>query len=110
MDIEIQYLKRSVLVTASGRIVTANVPEFEEAFTGLVEEGHYNIVAELSGIEYMISRGLRAMIAAYRDCKEKGGDIRIANPSKRMRDVLEIGTADTLFTIYDDAVSAVGSF
>lgn len=110
MKIETQYFKRVVLVTVEGRIDPTNVSEFEVAFRELIEEGHYKIVTELSGVEYMNSRGLGSMVEAWRDCKQKGGDIRIANPSQRMSEVLKIGTADTLFSIYDDAISAVGSF
>ena len=109
MEIEIQYFKRTVLATISGRIDTANVTEFKDALRRLVEDGHYNIVTELSGVEFMVSRGIRSMAGTLKDCKHKVGDLKIANPSQRM--VYELGLAglENVFAKYD-AISAVGSF
>ena len=110
MDIDFQSFKRADLVTVNGRIDGSNASELDDAFNGLVDEGRHNIVADLSGVEYMSSAGLRAMVAALRSCKDKGGDLRIANPSQRMGDVLSLAGLDTIFSIYDDQTSAIGSF
>ena len=110
MEIEKQSFKRAELVTVSGRIDGTNASELDDAFHGLIDEGSVNIVAELSGVEYMSSAGLRALVAALRDCKNKGGDLKIANPSQRMGDVLNLAGLDTIFAIYDDETSAIGSF
>ncbi len=110
VDINIQQLKRADLVEVSGRIDSSNASELEEAFQGLANDGRYNLVVELSGIEYMSSAGLRALVAALRECKKHRGDLRIASPSDRMQEVLNLSGLDGVFTIYDDATAAVGSY
>jgi anti-anti-sigma regulatory factor len=36
--------------------------------------------------------------------------LRLANPSERMAEVLNLAGLDTVFSIYDEATAAVGSF
>ena len=110
MNIETQYFKRVVLVTVEGRIDRPNALKLYDAFHELIEDGHNNIVIELSGVDYMVSEAFRSMFKGRKECKIKGGDIRIANPSKRASELLGIGGLDKVFPIYDDAISAVGSF
>jgi anti-sigma B factor antagonist len=110
MEIEQQSFKRVDLVTVTGRVDGSNWSELDGAFRGLQNDGRYNIVVDLAGVEYMSSAGLRALVAALRESKNHKGDLRIANPSKRIADVLSLAGLDTVFSIYDDSTSAIGSF
>ena len=110
MEIEQQSYKRVDVVTVKGRVDGSNWSELDGAFRGLQSEDRYNLVVDLEGVEYMSSAGLRALVAALRECKNHGGDLRISSPSKRMADVLSLAGLDTVFSIYDDSTSAIGSF
>jgi anti-anti-sigma factor len=110
LDITVENFKRVDMLTVVGRIDGSNANELEAAFAGLTDEGRYQIVAELGGVEYMSSAGLRALVATMRECKKHRGDLRIANPSDRITEVLELAGLNTIFAIYDDSASAVGSF
>lgn len=110
MEIETESFKRVDLITVTGRIDSSNASELEDAFKGLADDGRYRLVIDLSGIEYMSSAGLRALVASLRENKKHHGDLRIANPSERMADVLNLAGLDSVFNIYEDSVSAVGSY
>ena len=110
MEIEQENYKSVDLVTVTGRVDGSNWSELDSAFSALHADGRYKIVVDLDGVEYMSSAGLRALVAALRECKNHGGDLRISNPSKRISDVLSLAGLDTVFSIYDDHTSAVGSF
>ncbi len=110
LDISVDNYKRVDMVTVSGRIDGSNAGELESAFGELTDDGRYQIVAELSGVEYMSSAGLRALVATMRECKKHRGDLRIATPSDRISEVLELAGLDSIFQIYDDPAAAVGSF
>lgn len=110
LDITVENFKRVDMVTVSGRIDGSNAGELENAFGGLTNDGRYQIVAELGGVEYMSSAGLRALVATMRECKKHRGDLRIANPSERISEVLELAGLDSIFQIYEDPAAAVGSF
>lgn len=102
--------KRVDLVAAEGRIDSSTAPQFDDILKKCLADNQYNIVINLSGVSYMSSAGLRALVAALRECKGRGGRIAIAEPSERVSEVLELAGVSTLFDIYDDQTAAVGSF
>ena len=56
------------------------------------------LVVDLSGLDYMSSRGLRALTMA----KREAGDvvkISLASPNDRMREILAISRYDKLFEV-----------
>lgn len=110
LNINVEQLKRVDLVTVSGRIDSSNASEFDQALKNIVDDGRYNIVLDLSQVNYMSSAGLRAIVAALRDTKKKRGDLRLANPSQRVNEVLSLSGLLSQFQIFEDTTAAVGSF
>jgi anti-sigma B factor antagonist len=110
MEITMQELKRVDLVTVAGRIDSSNASELDEALKGLLSNGRYNIVLDLSGVDYMSSAGLRSLVATVRECKRRSGDLRLTQPSERVSDVLKLAGLDSVFQVFDDPTAAVGSF
>ena len=109
--IEVESLKRVELVTIAGRFDSSNAGELSAKFKELTDGGRYKVVLEMSGVSYMSSAALRAVVALLRECKAHiGGDVRIAAPSERVTEVLKLAGLDALYQIYDDKTAAVGSF
>jgi anti-sigma B factor antagonist len=109
VNIEVEDLKRVELVKVNGRIDSSNAAEFDNVLKEVVGRKH-NVVLEMSGIDYISSAGLRAMIALLRECKKHKGNVRLANPSERVVEVLALAGLDSLFDVYDSEAAAVGSF
>ena len=109
-DISVEAFKRVDLITVDGRIDSSNAFELDDSFKKLADDGRYQLVVELSGVDYMSSAGLRALVAALRESKKHRGDVRLANPSPRMTEVLDLAGLDTIFSIYEDSTAAVGSY
>lgn len=110
LNINVEALKRVDLLTVNGRIDSNSAPQFDQALKDVISAGRYNIVLNLSGVSYMSSAGLRGIVSALRECKKKKGDVRIAEPSERVNEVLSLAGLDSLFQLFDDTTSAVGSF
>jgi anti-anti-sigma factor len=110
MEISTKDMKRASLVTVAGRVDSATAPDFEKALQSLIQANRNQIVLDLKGVEYMSSAGIRAMVSALKAAKAGGGDVRLAQPSLRVKEVLELAGLSSIFTAYDDLVEAVGSF
>jgi len=110
MEISTKDMKRVSLVTVSGRVDSSTAPDFEKALRALVQANRSQIVLDLKAVEYMSSAGIRGMVSALKAAKGGGGDVRLAHPSTRVKEVLELAGLVSIFTIYDDLVEAVGSF
>jgi anti-sigma B factor antagonist len=110
MDIAITEMNRVDLVTVTGRVDSSNASQLGEKLSEQIESGSINLVVDLSSVEYMSSAGLRELVAALKRVKKEGGDLRLASPSDRVREVLDLAGLSSIFEIFDDQVAAVGSF
>jgi anti-sigma B factor antagonist len=112
MEIIVRELKSVDVVKVSGRVDSSTAPKLDQTLKGLVENGRFKLVLDLSGVEYMSSAGLRAMVSCFREVKKgiRMGDLRLTNPSERVAEVLDLAGLDEVFQIFDDLVGAVGSF
>lgn len=110
MEITLQELARVDLAIVEGRIDSSNATELGQALNERINKGKLNLVVDLERVDYMSSGGLRELVAALKQVKKDGGDLRLAAPSDRVREVLQLAGLDSIFAIYDDQVSAVGSF
>ena len=103
--------KRSDVMTLVGRIDSSNATQLDEFLkTNLVDRGRYHIVLDMSGVTYISSAGLRAMVALQREASKHRGSVVLAAPSERVQDVLKLAGLNKLFTAYPDTTQAVGSF
>jgi anti-sigma B factor antagonist len=110
MDIQVKELARVALLNVRGRVDSNTAQELGENLRKQIDKGNRNLVADLSGVEYMSSAGLRELVGALKTVKATGGDLRIAAPSDRVREVLELAGLQSVFIVFDDTVSAVGSY
>ncbi len=109
MNINVTARDNVTLIEVSGRIDSMNANQLGDALSNEIGNGHIQIVLDLSNVEYMSSAGLREIVSALK--KVRGtGDVRLAQPSPRVREVLEMAGLDTIFHIYSTQVEAVGSY
>jgi anti-anti-sigma factor len=110
LEIKSSELKRVQLLEVRGRVDSLSADELREALQASIDKGYNKLVLELNGVEYMSSAGLREMVSALKSVKKSGGDIRLANPSDKVKEVLELAGLHTIFQVYTTTVEAVGSF
>lgn len=110
LNITVESLRRVDLITVAGRIDSSNASELDSKLQASMNNGRYRLVLELSGVNYMSSAGLRAVVSALRQCKRQGGDVRLANISSRVNEVLNLAGLTSVFQTFDDATAAVGSY
>lgn len=100
-------LRRSgarVIGTPTGRVDETSWEAFSNDLTGAVREAgalSATLVVDLSGLDYMSSRGLRALTIARREAGDVA-PITLAAPNPRMREILAISRYDKLFAVVDD--------
>jgi anti-sigma B factor antagonist len=109
MNINVSENNSVTLVEVSGRIDSMNANQLGEALNNEIDKGRLNIVLDLANVEYMSSAGLREIVSALKKVRGKG-DVRLAQPSHRVREVLEMAGLDTIFQIFATQVDAVGSY
>ena len=110
MNIEMRELKHVSVVKVSGRVDSSTAPELEKSLQGLMDSNRNQIVMDLQEVDYMSSAGLRVLVAVHKATKKNGGALVLAQPSMRVKEVLDLAGLTPVFDVHADLVEAVGSF
>jgi len=111
MDVTTTEFKRCVVVKTNGRIDGANAPELRAVLKQLTEEGKFNIVLDMSAVNFVASAGWWVLIDTQKTCQQfNRGEVVLAGVSNTIKDSLSLVGMLTYFKIFDDVTSAVGSF
>lgn len=110
IEINVSNQEQVTLVEVSGRVDSMNANQFGTALSEQIDDGKTQLVLDLSSVEYMSSAGLREIVTSLKKAKRAQGDLRLAQPSDRVREVLEMAGLDSIFRIYQSQGEAVGSF
>jgi anti-sigma B factor antagonist len=106
----VERYKRADVITVSGRVDSSNANKLAEVLQETMDLGQRNIVMELSALDYLSSAGLRHLVSTLKECRKANGDLRVATPSERVNEVLEMAGLKSLIPTYDSLAAAVGSF
>ncbi len=68
------------------------------------------IVLNLSAVNYIDSGGIGILVSLFTSARNLGGDIKLANLTKRVGDLLQITKLLTVFDVFDDEQHAVNAF
>jgi anti-sigma B factor antagonist len=71
-----------------GRVNAASADSFLFKLETAINEGHTNILVNMSRIEYLSSIGIRVILKTYKQAAEKGGSFKIESPSDNVKNVL----------------------
>jgi anti-sigma B factor antagonist len=111
MEITTQEFKHCDLVKVKGRVDSSTAPEFTKALESSSNNSRFNIVVDMSELEYMSSAGFRALLATQRNCKRYNrGELVLVAVPVRIKEALELAGFTELFKSYADTLTAVGSF
>jgi anti-sigma B factor antagonist len=95
----------------SGRITLGEGSvQLRDAIRELIGKGQKNILLNLGDVNYIDSSGLGELVSAYTTAKNQGASLRLLNLTKKVKDVLQLTKLYTVFDIYDDEASAIGSY
>jgi anti-sigma B factor antagonist len=108
--INVSGMDNSSVVEVNGRVDSMSANQLGDALSNVIDDGHVKLVIDLSGVEYMSSAGLREIVTALKKVKRASGDLRLAQPSDRVREVLEMAGLDTIIRIFPTQGDAINSY
>ncbi len=99
------------ILTVTGDLVIGE-PEttFKKAVTALLEQGRVNFLVDLSGVGFLDSSGLGALVRALTMAQKEGGQTKLLNAGPQVRKLLQMTKLDSVFEIHSDLEAAVSSF
>lgn len=99
------------VVDVSGRVTLGEETKLlRETIQGLLGEGQKEILLNLGEVWFIDSAGIGELVSAFTSVRNRGGELKLLNLTKRVRDVLQITKLYTVFDIRDDEAAAIKLF
>lgn len=99
------------VVDAEGRITLGDgSTAFRDLIKDLTTKGNKKILLNLGEVSYIDSSGIGELVSAYTTVSNAGGDLKLLNLNKRVKDLLQITKLYTVFQVHDDEAAGVRSF
>jgi len=111
MEFEITEYKRCTVLHGKGRIDSYSAPEVEEAMSNLIEKEQFNIIFDMTDIDFVSSAGWWALIRVQKEVKKQNrGELVLVKMDERIRASMDLVGIVPYFTIFDDMIAAVASY
>ena len=98
------------LVEVSGRLTSFESTTFREAIQRLLNEGHTNILLNLTGLDYLDSSGIGELVRNYLGVVKKGGVMKVVGLAPKVEEILKVTQLYHVFAEFPDEASALNSF
>ena len=95
----------SVMVT--GRLNGATISEFKRHMASMVDDGKKKLVIDMSGVVFVDSSGLSALISGLKIAREAGGWLKLASLQDQPLSVIKLMLLDRVFEILPSAEAGV---
>jgi anti-sigma B factor antagonist len=91
------------ILKLGGPLTLQTLFEFQDLVRKLAAPG---LILDLSGVPYMDSAGLGAVLGAYASCQRQGRKFALAHVSPRILTLLQVTHVDTILPRYESAEAA----
>jgi anti-sigma B factor antagonist len=110
LRVETRHLDDVTLLYPQGYINAHTVRLFESELQKALGEGRFKIVVNCSGLNYIASAGLGAIMGAIEEIRSNGGDLRLSELNETVRNIFEILGFNHLYRIFPSEMEAILSF
>jgi anti-sigma B factor antagonist len=108
--VTIRHVEGVTVLEVSGRITLGEGGvTLRDAIQEALKTGTKTLILDMGGVNYMDSSGVGELTGAYTSAKNKGCELKLLHLTKRIDDLMQITKLATIFDIYTDEKTALGS-
>lgn len=99
------------VIDAVGRITLGEgSSSFRDTVRSLATKGDRKLLLNLAEVTYIDSSGIGELVSAFTTVTNQGGQLKLLQLTKRIKELLQITKLYTVFDVFDDEAAAVRSF
>ena len=99
------------VVDVAGRITLGEGSSaLRDTLRDMVNKGQKKILLNVGDVSYIDSSGIGELVSGFTTVTNQGGQLKLLNLTKRVKDLLQITKLYTVFDVHDDEAAAVRSF
>jgi anti-sigma B factor antagonist len=99
------------VIDVAGRITLGEGSSaLRDSIRELVSKGQKKILLNLAEVSYIDSSGIGELVSGFTTVTNSGGQLKLLNLTKRVKDLLQITKLYTVFDVHDEESAAIRSF
>jgi anti-sigma B factor antagonist len=110
MKIEDKQENDVTILSISGNIDALTSAALTDHIKDHISKGNVKLIADIQGVDYTSSAGLRVLLGAIKETRALNGDMRLANIQPNVQKVLALSGFTNILKTFTDVDSAVKSF
>jgi anti-sigma B factor antagonist len=95
---------RGRIILGAGNVV------LRDAVQDLIVRGNILVLLDLREVEHIDSAGLGELVRSHTSLRKAGGQLKLLNPSAKIKEMLQMSMLHKVFDLQNDEVSAIKSF
>ncbi len=109
MNIEPTETEKAVLLKVTGRMDAETSHEFEQACEVWITQGKKHLIADLEGLQYVSSMGLRSFLSVAQKLQSASGSLILCGLHGLPRQVFEMTRLIGLFPVFETSQQALAT-
>ena len=110
METEVKHENNITTVSIKGSVDALTAAEVTKTINNQIADDHVNLVIDLTGLVFMSSAGLRALLGAVKESRSHGGDLRIVSTNLGIDKVLKMSGFHNIAKVFTSQADALASF
>ena len=99
------------VVDVAGRITLGEgSATLRDVMRDMVSKNQKKILLNLGDVSYIDSSGIGELVSGFTTVTNGGGNLKLLNLNKRVKDLLQITKLYTVFEVHEDEAAAIRSF
>jgi anti-sigma B factor antagonist len=99
------------VVDVAGRITLGEGSSaLRDSLRDMINKNQKKILLNLGEVNYIDSSGIGELVSGFTTVTNSGGQLKLLNLNKRVKDLLQITKLYTVFDVHEDEAGAIRSF
>ena len=109
LDVEFERRDGVLIVSASGRLESANAADFYKTVRAEIDAGDRAVVMDFESLKFLGSAGLRAVFMTASDLEKRDAAIAVCSPPKPIAKVIKLSGMEQLIPVYPSQADALAA-
>jgi len=110
MEIKEKQVDGVTVLTLTGSIDAMTAPKINEFIQGHIAKGNLRLIADMSGVDYTSSAGLRVLLGAIKETRSQSGDLRLTGVQPNVQKVLTLSGFTNILKLFQTLEAAIASY
>lgn len=110
MEIKDKQVDGVTVIALMGSIDAMTAPKITEFIQDQIAKGNIKLIADMSGVDYTSSAGLRVLLGAIKETRSQSGDLRLAGVQPDVRKILNLSGFTNIIKMFDTLDAAIASY